>query len=140
MDGIRPRLWLVTRGGQSVPADGTARVSVDQAALWGTGRVIAEEHPDLWGGLVDLDPVVHLSTDAALFSSVMCWPLMARTRSHCVRTDVTSCGLLREMRESRPAAFAWRRDATYLITGGLGDVGLHVARSDGGAAALDVWC
>ena len=32
------------------------RVAVEQAALWGTGRVVAEEHPELWGGLVDLDP------------------------------------------------------------------------------------
>ena len=26
-------------------------------------------------------------------------------------------------------AYAWRRDATYLITGGLGDIGLHIART-----------
>ena len=62
-----PRLWLVTRGGQSVATDRPARVSVDQAALWGAGRVIAEEHPDLWGGLVDLDPATGMSANAALF-------------------------------------------------------------------------
>ena len=27
-----------------------------QAPVWGLGRVVALEHPDLWGGLVDLDP------------------------------------------------------------------------------------
>ena len=52
-----PRFWFVTRGAQSVTAECTAEsVSVDQAALWGAARVVAEEHPDLWGGLVDLDP------------------------------------------------------------------------------------
>ena len=67
-------------------------------------------------------------------SSAMCWPLMARTRSHFVRTNATSCVLLttRNAKADLPP-FAWRRDATYLITGGLGDVGLHVARSYGGA-------
>ena len=46
----RPRLWLVSQGGQSVKGH-EARVSVDQGAMWGAARVIGEEHPDLWGGL-----------------------------------------------------------------------------------------
>ena len=47
-----PRLWLVTAGTQ---AAGVVRNPM-QGALWGFGRVIAREHPDLWGGLIDLDP------------------------------------------------------------------------------------
>ena len=30
--------------------------AAEQAATWGAARVIAVEHPDWWGGLVDLDP------------------------------------------------------------------------------------
>jgi NADPH:quinone reductase-like Zn-dependent oxidoreductase/aryl carrier-like protein len=41
-----PRLWLVTHGAQAVEA-GTEPVSVAQAPLWGLGRVIAMEHPEL---------------------------------------------------------------------------------------------
>ena len=54
------RLWLVTCGAQPVgrPQAGRHPVSVHQAALWGLGRVIALEHPELWGGLIDLDPGV----------------------------------------------------------------------------------
>ena len=126
---INPRLWFVTRGGQPVPADGPARVSVDEAALWGTGRVIAEEHPDLWGGLVDLDPSGSLSTDAAFLIRHVLAPdgedqVAFRSKQRYVLRLTHD-----EKRESRPVTFAWRRDATYLITGGLGDVGLHVARS-----------
>ena len=47
-----PRLWLVTRG--AVAAEQAERVSIVQAPLWGFGRVVALERPDLWGGLVDL--------------------------------------------------------------------------------------
>ncbi|MFW5418968.1 SDR family NAD(P)-dependent oxidoreductase [Nocardiopsis sp. CNT-189] len=47
------RLWCVTRGAVSAvrtdPAPDPA-----QAAVWGLGRVAALEHPDLWGGLIDL--------------------------------------------------------------------------------------
>ena len=34
----------------------SAPLSIGQAPVWGLGRVIAQEHPTLWGGLVDLDP------------------------------------------------------------------------------------
>ncbi len=49
-----PHLWLVSRGVQSVrPEHGP--LSLTQAPLWGLGRVIALEHPEVWGGLIDLD-------------------------------------------------------------------------------------
>ena len=46
------RAWLVTRGAQ--PAMGAA-VQPLQAPVWGLGRTAALEHPDQWGGLIDLD-------------------------------------------------------------------------------------
>ncbi|HZN17328.1 MAG TPA: SDR family NAD(P)-dependent oxidoreductase, partial [Micromonosporaceae bacterium] len=49
----QPRLWLVTRGSQAVvPDDGAP--SVLQALLWGLGRTIQHEHPDLGCTRVDL--------------------------------------------------------------------------------------
>ena len=48
------RLWAVTRGAQAVRE---SVGSVSAATLWGLGRVIALEHPEMWGGLVDLDPL-----------------------------------------------------------------------------------
>ena len=41
-----PRLWLVTRGTQSIP-DTDMPVSLAQSPLWGFGRVIAQECPTL---------------------------------------------------------------------------------------------
>ncbi|MFH8385208.1 SDR family NAD(P)-dependent oxidoreductase [Kitasatospora sp. NPDC018058] len=47
------RLWCLTRG--AVAAEGADRVSEpEQAQLWGLGRVAALEHPQRWGGLIDL--------------------------------------------------------------------------------------
>lgn len=55
----RPRLLLATRGAQAV---GEGGVAVAQAALWGLGRVIAYEHPELRCRLVDLPPDADAST------------------------------------------------------------------------------
>jgi len=121
-----PRLWMVTHGGQSVDGYKT-RVSVDQGAIWGAARVIAEEHPNLWGGLVDLDPSVPPASDV----------------DHLVRHILSGDGevhvALRDGRRfvlrlvagyggARPKTFRWRPDSTYLITGGFGDIGLQIAR------------
>ena len=52
---VSPRLWLVTTG--AVPHGiGAGAVSPAQAPLWGLGRVIQNEYPDLQCRLVDLDP------------------------------------------------------------------------------------
>ena len=59
-----PRLWLVTRGAQAAEEE-PVPLAVAQAPLWGLGRVIAQEHPTLWGGLVDLEPRVALPDVAA---------------------------------------------------------------------------
>ncbi|MFZ0718964.1 SDR family NAD(P)-dependent oxidoreductase [Mycobacterium sp.] len=48
-----PRLWLVTRGAQPVEADPDV-VSIAQAPLWGMGRSIDHEHPELRCSRVDL--------------------------------------------------------------------------------------
>lgn len=50
-----PELLLVTRGAQQV-GESAGELAVAQAPLWGLGRVIALEHPDLCCRLVDLDP------------------------------------------------------------------------------------
>lgn len=50
-----PRLWLVTRGAQRVGIEESS-VEVLQSPLWGMGRVIAWEHPQLCCVRMDLDP------------------------------------------------------------------------------------
>jgi acyl transferase domain-containing protein len=49
----RPRLWFITQGAQAVADDSS--LALAQTPLWGLGRVVAEEHPEFWGGLIDLE-------------------------------------------------------------------------------------
>jgi acyl transferase domain-containing protein/acyl carrier protein len=125
---VSPKLWFATRGGQPVRLDGATRVSVDQAALWGAARVVGEEHPDLWGGLVDFDPLSDPGEDPRL---------LVRHLASADGEDQTAfrggrryvLRLVPAVRDLKPEPFAWRQDAAYLITGGLGDIGLQIARS-----------
>jgi acyl transferase domain-containing protein/acyl carrier protein len=56
-----PDLWLVTQGAQAVGQDNQP-LQVQQSPLWGLGRVIALEHPNLTCRRFDLDPA---ATEAA---------------------------------------------------------------------------
>ena len=55
---MQPQLWIVTRGGAPVatPFADAAMLRPEQAAMWGLGRVLANEHPELSCRLIDVSP------------------------------------------------------------------------------------
>ena len=55
--GSSAPLWAVTCGAVAAGA-GEVLTSPVQAMAWGLGRVAGLEHPDRWGGLVDVPPVL----------------------------------------------------------------------------------
>jgi myxalamid-type polyketide synthase MxaD len=123
-----PRLWLVTRGAQAAGED-SLPLDVAQAPVWGMGRVIAQEHAALWGGLIDLEPGAS-PPDA---DAHRLWEEISRPDGEdqiAFRQGRRYVGRLVRKRQSaverRP--LAWPTDGSYLITGGLGDLGLVVAR------------
>ncbi|HEX4446240.1 MAG TPA: type I polyketide synthase [Polyangiaceae bacterium] len=123
------RAWLVTRGAQ--PANGpAAEGSHRQAPLWGVGRGFALEQPARWGGLVDLPAEgSNESLAETLLMAVdprervedaedqTAWRDGSRFAARLVQADAPAI---------RPITF--RADATYLVTGGFGGLGLIVAR------------
>jgi NAD(P)-dependent dehydrogenase (short-subunit alcohol dehydrogenase family) len=101
-----------------------------QAPLWGLGRSIAQEHPEAWGGLIDLD-VTGAPEDAETIFREINEPdgedniAYRGSERHVARL----IGLGRNSRRRMVATpFYLKPDATHLITGGLGGLGLTVAR------------
>jgi malonyl CoA-acyl carrier protein transacylase/NAD(P)-dependent dehydrogenase (short-subunit alcohol dehydrogenase family) len=127
--GHRVRLTIVTCGGQAVDAHTRRRVSVAHGALWGVGRVLAEEHPDLWGGLLDLDPDADAPTRASQLASEVC----QRDAERQVAWRGSGRFGLRLQPLGGDADIAapppWPGDGAWLITGGLGAVALHLAQA-----------
>lgn len=64
--GLRPRLWILTRGGQCVEGDESS-LSPVAAAGWGVGRSLAVEHSELNCVCVDLDPAANPGEANELF-------------------------------------------------------------------------
>jgi len=125
------RLWLVTRAAQAVEPTEGEQLSVVQAPIWGLGRVIALEQVELWGGLLDLPAQREASsaeaTVAALWEEIQAGDGEDQVALRGGRRYVP------RLVKSRPGvstakAFTLQPEATYLITGGLGGLGLRVAR------------
>ncbi len=122
--GVGARLWSVTRGAVSTGrSDGVE--SPAQAQLWGLGRVVALEHPDRWGGLIDL-PSVYDARAASRFASILTG--LGDEDQLAVRdTGVFVRRFAHAPLDDAPAA-EWAPRDTALITGGTGAIGGHVAR------------
>jgi NADP-dependent 3-hydroxy acid dehydrogenase YdfG/acyl carrier protein len=118
-----PSLWLVTRGAQPA-GDAVDPPALGQATLWGTGKVIAREYPEIWGGMLDLDPVTS-PDDASLILDEIRFP---DGEDHIAyRSGRRLAARLARCAPAPNHASAVRADATYLITGGCGALGLQTA-------------
>ncbi len=138
-----PRLVLATRAAASVDrgesaCDADCIGGLAQSPLWGLGKVVAREHSELRCSLVDLD---HVNDDQ---QAVLLYNEMTR-RPVVVENRVAYRGAERyvaRLKRCRAGVAAHppeiRADRTYLVTGGCGDVGLHVAQrlSERGARNL----
>ena len=117
--GSQPRLWCVTRELRHPRSAGV----LASAPLWGMGRVGASEHPEFWGGVVDLPAE---SEDGVLLARLLhlrpAEPVAAIQTGEVrvPRLAPASADHLTEPLRCRP-------EGTYLITGGLGALGLHLA-------------
>jgi NAD(P)-dependent dehydrogenase (short-subunit alcohol dehydrogenase family) len=101
---------------------------VVQASLWGLGRVLRQEHPELWGGLVDLDPECSAQDASCLLWGELKCPdgedqIAYRLGQRYVARLIRLCEAAGQTRPLK-----WQRNGSYLITGGLGNLGLLVAR------------
>ncbi|QNP68030.1 SDR family NAD(P)-dependent oxidoreductase [Streptomyces roseirectus] len=128
--GVRAPLWWLTRGAAAVTADDVP--DPDASALWALGQVVGLEHPDWWGGSVDLPAEWTPETGAALLSV-----LGGGTGDDQIALRPSGVLARRLVRAARPARAAqpWQPHGTVLVTGGTGGIGAHVARWLAGAGA-----
>ncbi|KMS66232.1 hypothetical protein ACM01_46185, partial [Streptomyces viridochromogenes] len=118
-------VWSVTSGAVSVgPADRLR--APEQAVVWGLGRAVALEHPDRWGGLVDLPETLDDRTVRALLG-------VLGGASGEDQVAVRSAGvfarrLLESPLRNEPRQADWQPRGTVLVTGGTESLGRHAAR------------
>jgi len=120
----RPKLWIVTRDAQ--PAGRIPSVSgVADAPVWGLGKVLALEHREIWGGIIDLPSHRSANEAAVVFEEILDSDDEDQIAIRDGERFVPRL-MLRHYTPNRNLTI--HSDGTYLITGGLGALGLDVAR------------
>ncbi len=123
-----PTLWFVTRGAQAA-SDVASDVNLPQALLAGFARSLALEQPLLGARRVDLDPQAQPDGNAKLLVDEL---LSSGGRDEIAFRDgrrlVRRLGQASVPAHAAPEMPAIHPDATYLVTGGFGGLGLIVAR------------
>ncbi|HEY9878954.1 MAG TPA: type I polyketide synthase [Leptolyngbyaceae cyanobacterium] len=122
-----PRLWLITQNAQTVQLEADTPDPV-QACLWGLGRTLRLEHPELWGGLVDVGVTSEISSLAAVLLAHLVASqgedeaALRQTQRYVGRLTIA------DLSQPQNDSLTICSDATYLITGGTGALGLTVTR------------
>jgi acyl transferase domain-containing protein/acyl carrier protein len=120
-----PSLWMVTQNAQPINVSAASSIAITQTPLWGLGRVMALEHPELWGGLIDLDPKADTGENASHLIS----ELLQSDGEDQIGWRDRQRYVIRLTRIGQPAPVKSidLKSGAYLITGGLGGLGLKVA-------------
>ena len=123
-----PSLWLATQN--AVPVGQTTPFSeMAQAPLWGLGKVIALEHPEFECVCVDLDAEADVQVLLAELSNIAEASAPAgREAQIAFRGATRYIARLARQPLLTATSVAFQADATYLISGGLGGLGLRLAR------------
>ena len=132
--GLGVPLWVITQGAVSVcPDDGAARPS--QSAVWGLGQSVGLEHPQWWGGLIDL-PDLATPHDVEQLHAILSCPQPEDQLA--IRPQGVSARRVREAPLPLERVRAWTASGTALVTGATGRLGGHIVRwlAEAGASHL----
>jgi phthiocerol/phenolphthiocerol synthesis type-I polyketide synthase B len=130
-----PKLLMLTRNAQPV-AEGD-RANPTHAVLWGLGRTLALEHPEIWGAVIDVDD----SVPAQLVARYV----VNETRCGAGEDQIVYRAGIRHVARLQPPAVlpavsseGVDKYSSHLVVGATGNIGPHLIQqlSDMGAATV----
>ncbi|MEC3917833.1 SDR family NAD(P)-dependent oxidoreductase [Nocardia sp. CDC160] len=123
--GVSAPVWLLTSDAVAVTGSDPLAAPI-QAQTWGFGRILALEHPDLWGGLIDLPAELDAAAASNVVALLSGWDDEDQAAVRAAGTFGRR--LVRTPLGDAPAAREWKPRGTVLITGGTGALGAQAAR------------
>ena len=123
-ESVTAPIHIVTRGAQQIAQDNLSANSILGAAYWGLGKVIASEHPEYYGSIIDLNEQPEIGEAAKIVKTI---GNLDKEDYFALRQDKIYLPRLAQTKlTQKPLTI--NADGYYLITGGLGSLGLQVAQ------------
>ena len=115
-----PQVWSVTQDSQAIGQINSPM----QACSWGLGRTIAQEYSTFWGGTIDISSSMSLSEKAIVLLNELSSKDMEDQIAFYQSKRYVARLIHKTVKVKDNAKY---NKNTYLITGGLGSLGLQVA-------------
>lgn len=125
-------LWLVTR--QAYALDTAESIQPNQAPLWGMAKAIALEYPKAFRAMIDIGSdgdIAPLTAELGAINPELAVALRGNQR-------YVGRLLPYELTQTQPALNIIKADGAYLISGGLGALGLQIAKRLAELGAKDI--
>ncbi len=121
--GLEAPLWVITRGAVSVGPEEAP--SPGQAAVWGLGQSVCLEHPQWWGGLIDVAEAATPRGIEQLYTLLSC---PQSEDQLAIRGHGVSVRRLRQAPLPLRRVRSWTASGTAVVTGATGRLGGHIVR------------
>lgn len=118
---VNAKFWIVTKNAVSITSEGIGS-NFEQASLWGLGRVISNESPEIFGGIIDIDKSDLISCDciySALLNKFHDSSFCAIRKNEVYAQKLNIC----KNRYNTANIFRMYQDGCYVVTGGNGGLG-----------------
>ncbi|WP_192349040.1 type I polyketide synthase [Algoriphagus sp. Y33] len=122
---ITPPLWIVTEGTQQVMPEEAISLNLTSSPLWGFAKTLYLEHPEWRGGMIDLEQGINPEEKAAQIMGKVLRP----QKENCIAIRQGE-QYVEQLIPAEPALqepITFRNDGAFIITGGLGGLGLETA-------------
>ena len=117
------KCWILTRDTWSDSFDGEQIAAV----IWGLAKSLEIEKENNWGGIIDIETSGKKEIDLHLLAGMII-PGQSEKQIR-ITGNMVKVPRLRKIKNLMPAAWQdFRKEAAYLITGGLGELGLLTAK------------
>jgi hypothetical protein len=123
------KIWFVTQNVVPLTGRDQTALNLAQSPLWGLGKVIALEQPEMWGGLIDLELIQSGKTLQEIATTLLTDILKSDSEDQMAyQAGQRYVARLVPSRLKPSQTFTLHPNGCYWITGGLGSLGLRVAQ------------
>ena len=121
----KSKFWIGT--GEAINVNGNQVVDVLPSLLWGMAKSIIIEYPELFAGIVDLDIKEPNQLISALSTAISQADIFGE-KQLAFRDNTFFVPRISRVVSNQKNQLALDAHKSYWITGGLGNIGIHVAR------------
>jgi acyl transferase domain-containing protein/acyl-CoA synthetase (AMP-forming)/AMP-acid ligase II/acyl carrier protein len=122
---INSTLWFATNG--AVAVNEHKVTALMPGLLWGMAKSIVIEYPDIFGGIIDFE-ADSIENTVEVLADVVAHPDAKDEKQLAYKNETLYAARIAKIPAGKSTTLTLQADKSYWITGGLGNIGIQVAK------------